>query len=123
MTDPVQAPPGWYPSGVPGEERWWTGSGWTAHARPAPGPVVPGQRASNTFRSGSKNGSLVGAIVCAVIAVVAGFATLIALFSETVMFLAPALCSVACLAFSVILFFNYRSLSRAEDASRGLQRR
>ncbi|MFI2781742.1 DUF2510 domain-containing protein [Streptomyces sp. ALB3] len=27
-------PPGWYP-GVPGTERWWDGTAWTVHTRPA----------------------------------------------------------------------------------------
>ena len=69
--------------------------------------------------SGSKNGSLIGAIVCAVIAVLAGFGTLLALLSGTIMFLAPALCTVACIAFAVILFLNYRGLSRNEEIARG----
>jgi hypothetical protein len=119
MTDPVQTPPGWYPSGVPGEERWWSGVDWTAHARPTPAPVAPVQGTPSTFWSGSKNGSLIGAIVCAVIAVFAGFGTLLALLGGTIMFLAPALCMVACIAFAVILFLNYRGLSRNEEIARG----
>ena len=119
MTDPVQAPPGWYSNGVAGEERWWSGVDWTAHARPAPVHVVPGQGTPSTFWSGSKNGSLVGAVVCAVIAVLAGFGTLLALLSGTIMFLAPALCMVACIAFAVILLLNYRGLSRNEAIARG----
>lgn len=29
------AQPGWYPAGVPGRERWWDGTQWTAHERDA----------------------------------------------------------------------------------------
>jgi hypothetical protein len=119
MTDPVHAPPGWYPSAIEGEERWWSGVDWTAHARPTPVPVVPGPRATGTVWSGSKNGSLIGGVVCAVIAVFAAFGTLLALLSGTIMFLASALCMVACIAFSVILFLNYRGLSRNEAIARG----
>ncbi|MFD7067327.1 DUF2510 domain-containing protein [Streptomyces sp. NPDC059913] len=40
-------PPGWYPdAATPGSERWWDGTAWTAHLRPAapaapPTPVPP----------------------------------------------------------------------------------
>jgi len=117
MTDPVAVPPGWYPSGVHGEERWWSGVDWTGHTRPASLPVVAGQRAG-TFWAGSKNGSLIGAIVCAAIAVMAACGTLLAVYARTIMFLAPALCMVACIAFAVILFLNYRGLSRNEAIAR-----
>jgi hypothetical protein len=117
MTEPVQAAPGWYPSGVAGEERWWSGADWTAHARPTPVPIVSTQRPS-AFWSGSKTGSLVGAIVCAVIAVFAGFGTLLALLAGTIMFLAPALCTVMCIAFAIVLFLNYRGLNRNEAIER-----
>ncbi|MGW8886906.1 DUF2510 domain-containing protein [Streptomyces sp. NPDC055749] len=34
-------PPGWYPdAGIPGTERWWDGTAWTAHTRPL-GAVAP----------------------------------------------------------------------------------
>lgn len=118
MTDPVQAPPGWYPSGVPGEERWWSGVDWTEHARPTPAVVAPGERTVNAFWTGSKDGSLIGAIVCVVVAVGAGFATLLALLAGTIAFLAPALCMVVCIGFAVLLFLNYRGLSRNEEITR-----
>lgn len=37
MTDlpPPQTPEGWYPDGVPGSERWWSGTRWTEQTRAA----------------------------------------------------------------------------------------
>ena len=119
MTEPNQAPPGWYADGVSGDERWWSGVDWTAHTRPTPPPVASGQGTPSTFWTGSKNGSLIGAIVCAMIAVLAAFGTLLALLSGTIMFLARAFCMVVCLAFAVILFLNYRGLSRNEAIACG----
>ncbi|QGZ48083.1 DUF2510 domain-containing protein [Streptomyces sp. QHH-9511] len=35
----MTTPPGWYPDpGIPAVERWWDGTTWTAHTRPAAGP-------------------------------------------------------------------------------------
>jgi len=117
MTDPVQTPPGWYPSGVPGEERWWSGVDWTTHVRPTPSPAVADQRAPGTSWTGNKNGSLVGAIVCSAVAIPAALATLLALLSGTIMFLAPAFCTLVCIGLAVLLFLNYRGLSRNERAT------
>ena len=36
-----QIPPGWYGGGVAGEERWWDGAAWTAHARPVGATSTP----------------------------------------------------------------------------------
>lgn len=36
----MSAQPGWYDAGVPGQERWWDGTQWTAHERPAAGLLV-----------------------------------------------------------------------------------
>ncbi|MFB6874091.1 DUF2510 domain-containing protein [Streptomyces sp. NPDC056323] len=36
-------PPGWYPdAATPGTDRWWDGTAWTAHTRPAAAPQVFG---------------------------------------------------------------------------------
>ncbi|MFG3528334.1 DUF2510 domain-containing protein [Streptomyces sp. NPDC047917] len=36
-------PPGWYPdAAAPGTDRWWDGTAWTAHTRPAAAPQVFG---------------------------------------------------------------------------------
>ncbi|MFD6990150.1 DUF2510 domain-containing protein [Streptomyces sp. NPDC059943] len=38
----MTTPPGWYADpGVPGGERWWDGSGWTAHTRSVGAAAVP----------------------------------------------------------------------------------
>jgi len=110
----TSTPPGWYNSGIPGEERWWDGQAWTASARPAASGIV----APNTFWRGSKDGSLIGAILCGVFALVAFIATMLALLSGSITFLAPALATLAGLAFAVILFLNYRGLSRYEALRR-----
>lgn len=34
----MAAQPGWYPAGVPGRERWWDGTQWTAYEREAVAP-------------------------------------------------------------------------------------
>ncbi|MFE7468100.1 DUF2510 domain-containing protein [Streptomyces sp. NPDC057499] len=42
-------PPGWYPdSATPGSERWWDGTAWTAHLRPA-APTGPSGPAPQGF--------------------------------------------------------------------------
>lgn len=43
-----QAPAGWYPDPtVPGQQRYWDGTGWTEHTAPGPGSARPvgGERA------------------------------------------------------------------------------
>ncbi|MFI6082187.1 DUF2510 domain-containing protein [Streptomyces sp. NPDC051217] len=38
----MTTPPGWYADqGVPGTERWWDGTAWTAHTRPLGGTIPP----------------------------------------------------------------------------------
>lgn len=34
-------PPGWYDTGIPGEQGWWDGRQWTPHRRPVPQAPVP----------------------------------------------------------------------------------
>lgn len=38
------APAGWYPDPVSGQQRWWDGGRWTDHFAPAVSPVVVQQR-------------------------------------------------------------------------------
>ncbi|MFD0343129.1 DUF2510 domain-containing protein [Streptomyces sp. NPDC127117] len=51
-------PPGWYPdAAAPGTDRWWDGTAWTAHTRPAAAPQVfgppePVVTAPRDFRAG-----------------------------------------------------------------------
>ena len=37
----MSAQPGWYDAGVPGQERWWDGAQWTAHARAVARAAAP----------------------------------------------------------------------------------
>ncbi|MFB8354077.1 DUF2510 domain-containing protein [Streptomyces niveus] len=72
----MTTPPGWYADpGVPGSERWWDGSGWTAHTRPL-GGAAPYQQAALRPRSAARGrgvvlGGVVGGLVL-VAAIVAG---------------------------------------------------
>jgi hypothetical protein len=56
----MDVPPGWYASGVPGEERWWSGVEWTEFTRPIGGVKKKGLEPGGTFV-----GSLVAGIVIA----------------------------------------------------------
>ncbi|WP_460774502.1 hypothetical protein [Microbacterium sp. GXF7504] len=41
-------PPGWYDTGVPGEQGWWDGMQWTPHRRPAPPAQTPAPQPAAT---------------------------------------------------------------------------
>ncbi|MFD3943926.1 DUF2510 domain-containing protein [Streptomyces sp. NPDC058579] len=81
----MTTPPGWYPdSAVPGVERWWDGTNWTAHTRQAQAayaapPVTPSTVPSPVVapapsaRAGRNRAVLLAAVaVAVVVAVVAG---------------------------------------------------
>ncbi|MER5558492.1 DUF2510 domain-containing protein [Streptomyces sp. NPDC002506] len=71
-------PPGWYPDpGVPGAERWWDGTAWTAHTRapggqvfgppePVTAVVVPPARRRGPLMIGAAAAVLVAAVAVAV---------------------------------------------------------
>jgi len=113
----TSTPPGWYAGGTTGEERWWDGVAWTAYARPAAPPMTVVPRTS-TFWSGSKDGSLVAAILCAVLTIPSLLATVFALLSGSIMFLAPGLAFCVFVAFAIIMFLNWRGLSSNERIRR-----
>ena len=121
MTDQQKAVPGWYPGSVPGEERWWDGTAWTAYARPA---AAPGQPAGNTAPQragiwrGSKEGSLIVAILCVALTFPTGLAVVWGLLSGSIAFLIPGLAWLMFVAFAVLLFLNYFGLRRQEAAIR-----
>lgn len=108
----MTTPPGWYEGGVPGEQRWWDGVGWTAYARPTPtvGPATP-----STFWSGSKDGSLIGAILLAVIAIPTFFIAVFTTVTAGLVGALPGLAFLAFAAFAVILFLNWNGLRKNEQ--------
>ncbi|MEU8702447.1 DUF2510 domain-containing protein [Streptomyces sp. NPDC048680] len=64
-------PPGWYPdTAVPGNERWWDGTSWTAHTRPhAAAPQQPGpERTASPAVPGRGSGGGSGRIIALVVA-------------------------------------------------------
>ena len=74
-------PPGWYPDvNVPGTERWWDGTAWTAHARAVPSslsvPHPPGSPAPVGARRTPRTVVLAAAGLAVVAATVAGFLVL-----------------------------------------------
>ncbi|MEU9705877.1 DUF2510 domain-containing protein [Streptomyces sp. NPDC047981] len=75
----MTTPPGWYPdSSVPGVERWWDGTNWTAHTRQAQTPATVFAPATAPVpvppvRNGRNRAALLAAVAVAVVAaVVAG---------------------------------------------------
>ncbi len=66
-----QQPAGWYPTGVPGEQRYWDGARWTEHAAPAPTTAPPpGPPPGRPAGKGSMTNVLIPVGVCAVLALV-----------------------------------------------------
>ncbi len=80
----MTTPAGWYPDpSVPGTERWWDGTAWTAHTRPTAGfgpPTVAAQHSAGGDR-GKGKGRLV-ALVTAGVVLVAAVATGVVLLGK-----------------------------------------
>ncbi|MGW1406849.1 DUF2510 domain-containing protein [Streptomyces sp. NPDC002403] len=75
-------PPGWYPdAAAPGTERWWDGTAWTAHIRPAApapqglGPPAPVATASRNGATADGSGTRVVALALAGLIVVGAAVT------------------------------------------------
>ncbi|WP_228975545.1 DUF2510 domain-containing protein [Streptomyces sp. DH12] len=68
----MTTPPGWYrdPS-LPAVERWWDGTAWTAHTRPAAGPTPPATVPAARASGGRGVRIAVAAAVAAAVAVTA----------------------------------------------------
>jgi len=106
---------GWYPTGAPGDERWWDGTAWTEHVHsvlPPGGPKPPG------FQwGGNAVASLVAGIVIGIVAL--GFGALSLLVLVTAGFFAafpPAFAALALLAFALIGILNWNGLTRQQAA-------
>ncbi|MFG3498449.1 DUF2510 domain-containing protein [Streptomyces sp. NPDC047928] len=68
----MTTPPGWYPDpGTPSVERWWDGTAWTGHTRPAGGqphaPVVPPKRTGRVVQVAAAAVVVVAAVAAAVL--------------------------------------------------------
>ncbi|TXS03478.1 DUF2510 domain-containing protein [Streptomyces sp. col6] len=72
----MPTPPGWYPdTAVPGTERWWDGTAWTAHTRAAASadqPPVPPRRPGASGGTGARTIAIVAAGALVVAAAVTG---------------------------------------------------
>ncbi|CAL9369853.1 DUF2510 domain-containing protein [Streptomyces sp. enrichment culture] len=69
----MTTPPGWYPDpAVPAVERWWDGTAWTAHTRPAGTVAQPAAVVVPPRRSGGRGAQVAVAalVVAAVVAAV-----------------------------------------------------
>jgi hypothetical protein len=106
-TNPANAPAGWYSGGVPGEERWWDGSAWTSHTRPAAASHTPvGARQPN------KTGLLIMGIVSACLLLPTGLYFLWALVSGPVYALGASIPVLLLLGSTVFCFVMVARLSR-----------
>ena len=129
ITEQSPIGPGWYRTRVAGEERWWDGAAWTLHARPGPGPgpaqvAAPDRpvanRAPNSFWRGSKEGSLIVSIFCALLTIPTGLYMLWALLSGSLAFLILFFALLLFVFLAVFLLLNFFGLRRQEAAARAL---
>jgi hypothetical protein len=121
MTNPSNTPPGWYEGGVAGEQRWWDGAAWTAHARPTPAAAPAPGTVPNRFWNGSKEGSLTAAILLGCFAVVAFFGTLLGMLAGPIGALPPGIAFLGSATLSVVFFLNWNGLKRNEQIVRSQQ--
>ncbi|MFF1836330.1 DUF2510 domain-containing protein [Streptomyces sp. NPDC058231] len=69
-------PPGWYPdTAAPGADRWWDGTAWTAHTRPAAAVPQPSPPTARTTGGASGGGARVAVIALAGLLVVGAAVT------------------------------------------------
>lgn len=125
---PVPVPPGWYPAGVAGQERWWNGTAWTGQVRVVdsslPRPSDPAGRpeaAASGFWRGSADGSLAGGIIVALPALILLLLGLVGTLNgalagsllAVVQGVVFSLVGLALAAVAVLLLLNHRGLRRA----------
>jgi len=114
----MDVPPGWYASGVPGEERWWSGVEWTDFTRPIGGAKKKGIEPGGTF-----TGSIVAGVLVAPLVASMWVAALLLVFTNPLMGFGAVIIALGGTALNALAFYNAYLLSKRdkERAARALE--
>ena len=105
----MDVPPGWYASGVPGEERWWSGVEWTDFTRPIGGPKPKGIQPGGTVTGSIVGGSIAGAITLSI------FGTaLLAMLGNPLLGFGGFVVGLGAAALTTLAFYNAHLLTKRD---------
>jgi hypothetical protein len=105
----MDVPPGWYASGIPGEERWWSGVEWTEFTRPIGGVKKKGIEPGGTFV-----GSLVAGIVLTPLVASMWVAALLLGLANPLQGFAASIIALGGTALDGLAFYNAYLLSKRD---------